>query len=190
MRPTDEDELWRRAAGGDVGARDELRDLALAAAEAELPRHGVAADDVGFLAVRTAESALRFLDRGGQVRSNLRAFLQYRARAVLSEERRRSRPSLKITVSHDVVAGEPSRERPVLPAQLGELRGALADCLSRLAPDARRAIELRYLHDEPVRDIAARLGQSAENTSLRLHRALRRLRRCLIGKHVDLEVLE
>lgn len=60
-----------------------------------------------------------------------------------------------------------------------EMRDAVDSALSVLDPEARQAVELRYLHDLEYGEIAFILGKSALACRVRVHRALAHLRRRL-----------
>ena len=61
---------------------------------------------------------------------------------------------------------------------------ALHDCIESLPDALRQAIDLRYLQNEPARNIADHLGISAEAIKKRLQRAREQLGACLKRKNV------
>jgi RNA polymerase sigma-70 factor (ECF subfamily) len=56
---------------------------------------------------------------------------------------------------------------------------ALEKCLNKLPRDSRGLVDARYVRDEPVQDIAARLGMSASAVSVALFRVRKALRDCV-----------
>ena len=63
-------------------------------------------------------------------------------------------------------------------AEVGDL---VRRALSRLEPEERRLLELRFVDERPLADVAARLELSVEQTKYRLKRASTALRRVLLN---------
>jgi RNA polymerase sigma-70 factor, ECF subfamily len=66
---------------------------------------------------------------------------------------------------------------------LDDLRSKLPHCLQRLSPSARALVERRWVACESIQDLAHRLGRTANNLSVMLHRIRGVLRACLEGGH-------
>jgi RNA polymerase sigma-70 factor (ECF subfamily) len=62
---------------------------------------------------------------------------------------------------------------------------ALAACLNRLAPQARRAVELRYMQGIAPGEIAKRLGWGPPSVYVALSRARNQLRQCVEKRLAD-----
>jgi RNA polymerase sigma-70 factor (ECF subfamily) len=68
----------------------------------------------------------------------------------------------------------------VATAELEEVDGrALAACMDKLEPRARKVVTLGFREDRSAEEIAAALGTSAGNVRVIRHRALAALRQCL-----------
>jgi RNA polymerase sigma-70 factor, ECF subfamily len=67
-----------------------------------------------------------------------------------------------------------------VPPRLDEAR--VADCLQRLAERERSVLILSFYEDEPADKVGASLGLSAGNVRVIRHRAMERLRECVLGK--------
>lgn len=57
--------------------------------------------------------------------------------------------------------------------------GALPGCIAKLAPQARRVVDLFYQHEHPPREIARQLGWTPAAVSVALSRSRRFLRECI-----------
>jgi RNA polymerase sigma-70 factor (ECF subfamily) len=101
------------------------------------------------------------------------------ARNKVWERQRAARHSLP-TLSSDALdalcAAAPDDDAADLSA---EKSAALRRCLDRLAPNARRAIDLRYRDTRPVPEIAEQLGWTVASVSVALSRALGALHDCV-----------
>jgi RNA polymerase sigma-70 factor (ECF subfamily) len=91
-----------------------------------------------------------------------------------SASRRLARPAAWHGVREDHTP--PSQDLEIL---AGERRRQVATALDRLAPRHRLAIELRYLQEMPIRDVAAALECSEGVARNILFRGLRKLRQQL-----------
>ena len=175
----EERDLWRRAAAGDEDGRAALGELALKIAVAELRRRAVRAGELEDLAQESVRSTLAFLARGGAEPRDLRTFLKYRARGILSDHRK------KMRTTDDTLAWVPGLE----PAEAGAgpdgrldegaLRAALAKCRAGLSPEKRAVLELRYDDGREAAEIARLLGIHRNTVGVRVFRALAELRECL-----------
>ena len=76
-------------------------------------------------------------------------------------------------LSHLLVSAEPS---PSYQARRDEHLATLGDAIMSLPEDQRQAVELRYLHELSVGDIAERMGRSKASVAGLLQRGLRLLR--------------
>ena len=56
---------------------------------------------------------------------------------------------------------------------------AVESCLGKLQPDSRELVDARYVHGEPVQDIAERLGRSVNVVSVTLFRIRKALLDCV-----------
>ena len=109
----------------------------------------------------------------------MRAFLKFRAWGVLSDQRKmRRHPTLD-----DPTALEQAPARGHAPAGSGlagaELASALEDCLERLGPEQRQAVEMRYSGELDAESGAAQLAIARSTLHVRVFRALEKLRECL-----------
>ena len=122
------------------------------------------AQDAEDVVQEVAASALRA--RAEMPRAYLAGAVLLRARQLRrGETRRRAREAV------------PAAPRPPLPPDRAALvRDEVERALSSLAPDDRRAVVLRHLHDLGYDEIGAALGISPAAARQRVHRALSRLR--------------
>ncbi len=127
---------------------------------------GADADD----AVQTALVELAQARGDRPRRVPLRAWL---GRSVLQQARMQRRAHAR-RARHEAAAARPERIEQK-PSAHDEIERAL----SRLDPDARLAVELRYLHDLDYREIAHILKASEVACRIRVHRAIARLRKDL-----------
>lgn len=63
--------------------------------------------------------------------------------------------------------------------ELDERRAALQACFLKLDGRAKRFVEMRYLRDMPLTQIATRLGMQATAVRVSLHRVRQALQRCI-----------
>ncbi|HEX5826197.1 MAG TPA: sigma-70 family RNA polymerase sigma factor [Candidatus Limnocylindrales bacterium] len=109
---------------------------------------------------------LRSLRDHGQVRAWLVAIAANEARQAL--RRRRSRPVVDISAALDAAPGSDPADRIA--------NVDLARALSRLSPDDRTLLALRFAAGLDSTEIAAQLGMSASGVRSRLSRLIERLR--------------
>jgi RNA polymerase sigma-70 factor, ECF subfamily len=81
---------------------------------------------------------------------------------------------LSPAVVESLCASEPDNE-----GDAGVQLAALAECMTHLAPQARRAVELRYQHAHKPAEIARLMGWSVEAVYVALSRARATLRDCV-----------
>jgi RNA polymerase sigma-70 factor (ECF subfamily) len=72
---------------------------------------------------------------------------------------------------------------PLEVAADAEIAGEIREALTRLEPQERNLLELRYLNDLSLREVSSRLSLTLETTKYRLTGAKRSLRRLLINSH-------
>ena len=72
---------------------------------------------------------------------------------------------------------------PLEVAADAEVAGEVREALTRLEPQERNLLELRYLHELSLREVSSRLSLTLETTKYRLNGAKRSLRRLLINNH-------
>lgn len=97
---------------------------------------------------------------------------------------RASRSGRFVSISDDAVAAladacaqaTPENETPTDEVE------ALRDCIDRLAPAAKQAIELKYRQGLPISEIAALQSREVGAVEMALVRARRALRQCVDGK--------
>lgn len=184
--------LWIRAASGDPTARDELARLALEVARPVLRYYGAPFGDIDDLAQATALSTLQYLERRPEPPADIRVFLKWRARGVLSGARKASRRrplEYQSELSQPLTA---SFEDGPLGQLVGkDAQGHARDCLDRLraSPGGDKYAELiamRYERHLDNQAIASERGLNPSTVGVRLKRGLDRLRECMRGKGHDL----
>ena len=171
--------LWVRARAGDALAREELGGLAREVAERELRARGARAAELADLVQEAVRSTFAFLAEAREEPRELRAFLKFRAWGVLSDCRKMRRHStLADPAALDEIA---SPGGPALGSALAgaELSAALEDCLERLAPEQRAAVEERYERGEPQPAPPGPRALARSTLHVRVFRALEKLRDCL-----------
>ncbi len=116
-----------------------------------------------------------YLNSGPQV-SNLRAFL-YRVanNLIIDYARKKKEASLDMMVDEGFDPGRDTR------AQLMNFMegGEAIKLLEKINPKHRQVIQMRYIDDLDPKEIAAVLGETENNVSVRLHRGLKELRELL-----------
>jgi RNA polymerase sigma-70 factor (ECF subfamily) len=137
----------------------------------------------------TQECFLRtfeYVRKGGKI-EQMRPFLYRTLRNLIIDEYRRHKSvSLEsIAESHemDVELLLPGDESNTLAAAVGRFEGARALAALQELPDVyREALTLRYVEELSPREIAAIVGESENVVSVRVHRALKKLRELLEGE--------
>jgi RNA polymerase sigma-70 factor, ECF subfamily len=125
------------------------------------------------LAQETFMRAWQYARTGKKIES-MKPFLYTTAANIFKNELRGKKPvtSLEALVEGtglEVESGETSLE------ELSEARMLMAK-LDKLNPRYREILILRYVDGLPPKEIAAVLGETESNVSVRIHRALRKLR--------------
>lgn len=117
-----------------------------------------------------------YLAKGERV-DNLRAFL-YRVanNLIIDNSRKRKEASLDQMVEEE--GFEPASETK--DRLIGFLEGKEAiRTLERLSPAYRQVVQMRYMDDLDIKEIAGIIGESENNVSVKLHRAVKQLREIL-----------
>ena len=172
----DEQDLIRRARGGDLDAYGELVRLHQAAAWrlAVLLAGEADAGDIAQNALLKAHAALPRFREGLAFRPWLLRIVANEARnSVRGRSRRRRREDRWAAVPQ---AAEPDAAEQVLAR---ERDTALWDALAQLPPADRAVLGCRYLLELSVQETAAALGCAAGTVKSRQSRALRRLEQLL-----------
>lgn len=118
--------------------------------------------------------AWEYLHKGNEI-ENLRAFLYKVAHNVCVNEAIRSKP-VSLDEMRENVGYDP--EDHDLPSPERSAEGALLmERLLRLSDSDREALTMRYVDGLPVNEIAKHLGEAPNTVSVRIHRALARLKK-------------
>ena len=121
-----------------------------------------------------------YLSRGKEV-ENMRAFLYRVANNLIIDESRRKK-ALSLDELSETGFDPPDRSLPI--AVTTEIREALA-LVHRLDEKHRDLIIMRYVDDLGPKEIAEIIGESENVVSVRLHRAVARLRKLNTPKEGD-----
>ncbi len=114
-------------------------------------------------------------------RSSVRTFLVGILRRKAFEARRSA--SRTTTVEPDTLESAPSSDGgPDQKLVAARLHAATRECVDRLPARERRAVEMRLLEEDETSNVVRRLGITANNLAVLLHRARAHLRDCL-GAH-------
>lgn len=113
-----------------------------------------------------------YLQKGERV-DNLRAFL-YRVanNLIIDNSRKRQEQSLDQMQDEGFDPGEDTRDRLTNFLEAG----VVIKVLHKLNPKYREVIQMRYIDDLSPKEIAAVIGETENNVSVRLHRGLKELR--------------
>lgn len=113
-----------------------------------------------------------YLDRSSAEVSNIKAFIFRIANNLLIDSyRRKKEESLDALIEDGFDPGE--NDDSILDLATGR---ELKDILAELEPKYRDPLVMRYVDDLPVKEIAALLGESENVVSVRIHRALKKLK--------------
>lgn len=124
-------------------------------------------------------TALRSLDRLQPAHGSLGGWLMTIARNKMHDLHRRQRHRATLSLDDlaepatSQLAGRPNEQmfRPEAELERSEDRQQIAEVLDSLPPDARQALEWKYLEDCSTREIATRLGRSEKSAESLLYRA-------------------
>ncbi len=116
------------------------------------------------------------LGQGTEV-ENLRAFLYKVANNLIIDEARKKREQVSLEVLEESGFEPSSNPRPAL--EKGIDHQAIRPYLDQLDEKHREVVIMRYIDDLAPKEIAEILGESANVVSVRLHRAVDKLRRLI-----------
>ncbi len=134
-----------------------------------------------------SSALLKLLDQREGRLQGLAASYHWRvAYSVIVDEirRRRRRPEEDLTPHAPRLASTDAVGNPEQAARAGEIRSAIADCLTRLHDTRRRAVTL-YLQGHSVPEVASLLGWVRKKAENSVFRGMADLRSCLSGKGVE-----
>lgn len=117
--------------------------------------------------------AWEYLAKGREI-ENLRAFL-YRTAHNLSVNEAVRHKAYSIDEMHEVAGFDPEDTQEASPEEESE-RQLVMRALRTLEPKDRELLVMRYVDDLPVKEIATALGVPPNTVSVRLKRALERLK--------------
>jgi len=80
----------------------------------------------------------------------------------------------------DLYAGDVPMADPAVSPRLDQAR--LVGCVERLAERERSVVVMTFYDEQPAREVAAALGLSEGNVRVIRHRAIERLRDCVMGR--------
>jgi len=175
--------LWARARAGDAGARQALEQLVVRVAASRVRAAEVAAGDVEDLCREAVASTLAYLEGStdDDVR-HLHAFVGWRVRAVLKRhwatQRHRAR-EVRLDREGSDDAWVDRRPRPEALARLREAAGLVRACIAELGRDDAELLRLRYVEGLAPVEIARLRSMRGSGVRVRIHRAMRRVRRRL-----------
>jgi RNA polymerase sigma factor (sigma-70 family) len=180
-----DESLWANARSGDAVARERIAGLAREIAARELRARRARPADVDDLVQEAVRSTLAFLEARGEAPKELRAFLKFRAWGVLSDHRKRRRRHPMETRTHEDLDRPAQGPSPAATASALQVKDALDDCRTRLSPEQRAVLSLRYDEHLETDAIVARTGANRSTVHVRVFRALQSLRECLGRKGFD-----
>lgn len=111
----------------------------------------------------------------GKKINEMRPFLYTIAMNLFRNEIRGKRPTVSLEQLMEENQFEPSEEKPKQEDISDGMR--LLERLDELIPAYKEVLTLRYVDGLPVKDIARILGENTISTSVRIHRALKRLKK-------------
>lgn len=117
--------------------------------------------------------AWEYLQKGKEI-ENLRAFLYRTAHNLCVNEVLKNKP-LSLDEMRENIGYDPEDHKQVSPEREGEA-ALMMTKLAGLADNEREVLQLRYVEGLPVKDIADALGEAPNTISVRIHRALARLK--------------
>ena len=178
-----ERDLWKLGRAGDSAATEELMRIATQQALRLLQRKGITGDELYDLTAETQLDVLRVLRGCGDVPRNVRGFLYYRTRGVLSRHwrLRAQRVVEQMTEARiEDTEGEPGDTLEALHQR--SLLSSVESCV-RALPEPLRQVH-RMLVEEGLcqREIAERLGKSEAWVYRRVAEARARVTAALRGQ--------
>jgi len=130
------------------------------------------------LAQQTFLKVWSYLKGGGSVQ-NFRAFLYQTANNLVIDWYRRSKSD---SLDQLMEGGYEPSNRESDPTRRAEMSWAL-ETLKQLDPDDQQLVTWRYVEDVSLGEMANMLGEKENNVSVRLHRAMARLKELLLDKN-------
>lgn len=127
------------------------------------------------LSQETFMKAWEYLSRTGKKIDNLRAFLyKIATNLIIDDSRQKGKKTVSLDVLHD--EGFDPGEDPT-----GDLKNLIDNretlkALEQLDDKYREAVQMRYLNDLSVKEIAHILNDNENNISVKIHRGLSQLR--------------
>ncbi len=115
----------------------------------------------------------------GKAVQNFRAFLYQIANNLVIDWYRRSKSD---SLDQLMESGYEPSSRALDPTRQAEAGWALA-MLKQLSPEDQQLITWRYVEDMSLGEMASTLGEKENNVSVRLHRAMERLKKLLLDKN-------
>lgn len=181
-------ELWPRICAGDDAALEELRSLIQEECPRLLLTHGAPRDALPELLGDVLSSVWEFarnsLDSasGHRAPKQIRLFLKWRARGVLTEHRRRGQElSSRAQVDQELPA--PVRDTvPIHRALTEEVFDAYEACLEAMPENHRQIWKARQVRGLSTTEVAAELGITKGAVAMRLFHATSWLMNCLRSK--------
>lgn len=120
--------------------------------------------------------------KNGQSIENLKAFL-YRVanNLIIDESRKKKAVSLEQMQDQGFDPKDDTHDRLLKFVEGGEL----VRLLEQIEPKHRQAIQMRYVDDLDIKEIALALGETENNVSVRIHRGLEKIRK-IYNEHVEI----
>ncbi len=171
------DEAIRKARGGDINAYEAAVRQTASGVRAQLALHVRDAETVNDLAQETFLYAYEHLAEfapGTDFRAWLKAIARTQALRLWRERQRKDAAHRRYALAVQDRLAERASGEPV-EGPLARIKG----CLERLGARARELVRLRYFENRPLREIAAREGQSLNHVSVTLFRLRQQLAQCL-----------
>ena len=118
-----------------------------------------------------------YMKKGKQI-DNIRAFLYKVANnLIIDESRKKKEQSLDELIEQNILAEPSYREEKIFEHNI--ILAEVKEKIKNLSEEDQNLITLRYLDDLDPKDISAVTGDSANNVSVKLNRALTRLRQLI-----------
>jgi len=113
--------------------------------------------------------------KGGKKIENMRALLYRIARNLIIDHSRKKKEESLETLSEETSFIEPSSDGRLVAEREMILKEVMEE-MKNLGDEEREILTMRYVEDLDPKDIAEILGISANNVSVRINRAMKRLR--------------